>query len=52
MTPVCFEWIWDMSHLVFMGGLGYALNIIGIGLTYCLIKTLYDTFKGEGNGHH
>ena len=52
MTPVNFEWIWDMTHMVFMGGVGYALTIIGLGLTYCLIKTLYDTFWKEGNSNH
>jgi len=40
-----------MSHIVFMGGLFYALNIIGIGMTYCVVKALYDTFKGTG-AHH
>jgi len=27
MLPFSFEWIWDISHLVFMGGLHYALAI-------------------------
>lgn len=56
MFPFNFEWIWDMSHLVFMGGLWYALSILGMGLTWCVGKTIYDTVKeaeGEGGpGHH
>jgi len=40
-----------MSHIVFMGGLGYALNIIGIGMTFCIIKAVYDTFQGKGSHH-
>lgn len=52
MFPFIFEWIWDMSHLVFMGGLWYALNIIGIGMTYCIIKTVVDTYQGKGGHHH
>jgi len=53
MFPFNFEWIWDMSHAVFMGGLWYALNIIGIGMTFCIIKAIYDTVKGKGDsGHH
>ncbi len=51
MFPFSFEWMWDMSHMVFMGGLWYALTIIGLGMTYCLIKTAIDTQKG-GAGHH
>jgi len=51
MTPLNFEWIWDMSHVVFMGGLGYALTIIGLGMTYCVIKAAYDTYKGKGGQH-
>ncbi len=52
MFPFIFEWIWDMSHLVFMGGLWYSLNIIGIGMTYCIIKTVVDTCQGKGGHHH
>ena len=33
MFPFSFEWIWDMSHMVFHGGLWYALSVIGMGLT-------------------
>ena len=51
MFPFSFEWVWDMSHYVFMGGLWYALTIIGLGMTYCILKSAYDTFKGNG-GHH
>jgi hypothetical protein len=52
MFPFCFEWIWDMSHMVFMGGLWYALTIIGIGMTWVIGKTWYDTVKGAGGEHH
>jgi hypothetical protein len=56
MFPFIFEWVWDISHLVFMGGLWYALTIIGLGLTYCIIKSIIDTAadQGEegGHGHH
>jgi len=27
------------------------LSILGMGLTYCIIKAAYDTAKGKG-GHH
>ena len=53
MFPFSFEWIWDMSHMVFHGGLWYALSIIGMGVTYCVIKAVYDTMKaGDGHGSH
>jgi hypothetical protein len=53
MLPFSFEWIWDMSHMVFHGGLWYALSIIGMGVTYCIIKAVYDTMHaGEGHGSH
>lgn len=54
MLPFIFEWAWDMPHIVFMGALGYALNIIGIGLTYCIIMATIDTLKGksESDEHH
>ncbi|MFO7859827.1 MAG: hypothetical protein R6U41_01260 [Desulfosalsimonas sp.] len=56
MFPFAFEWVWDISHLVFMGGLWYALSIIGAGMTYCIIKSLIDTAADEagegGHGHH
>ena len=51
MFPFSFEWIWDMGHVVF-GGLWYALTIIGIGMTYCIIKAALDTLKGNGDHHH
>ncbi|MBW1988783.1 MAG: hypothetical protein JRI97_04470 [Deltaproteobacteria bacterium] len=54
MFPFIYEWAWDMSHMVFMGGLYYALGIIGAGLTFVFLKSLVDTFqgKGPGEGHH
>ncbi len=57
MFPFSFEWIWDMSHMVFHGGLWYALSIIGLGMTFCVIKSVVDTMQGKGahgeeHGHH
>ncbi len=53
MFPFVFEWTWGISHLVFMGGLWYALTIVGLGLTYCVIKTIIDTKQHpEGTGEH
>ncbi len=52
MLPFSFEWVWDMTHIVFHGGLHFALNVISIGMAYCIIKAAYDTIKGNGHGHH
>ena len=52
MFPFSFEWIWDMGHMVFHGGLWYALSILGLGITYCIIKTIVVTSKGNGEPHH
>jgi len=41
-----------MGHIVFMGGLWYALTILGLGMTYCIIKAIIDTSKHDGNGSH
>jgi hypothetical protein len=55
MLPyITFEWVWDIGHYVFHGGLWYALSIIGIGMTYCIIKAVVDCSKDNGGGrqHH
>jgi len=52
MFPGFFEWIWDGGHMVFMGGLWYALSIMGAGMTFCLIKSVLDTQNDEGGHGH
>jgi hypothetical protein len=52
MLPFSFEWVWDMGHMVFHGGLWYALSVIGMGVTYCVIKAAIDASRGEGAQHH
>jgi len=51
MFPFSFEWVWDMGHMVFMGGLWYALGIIGLGMTFCVLKSLYDLSKDASSEH-
>lgn len=41
-----------MGHLVFHGGLYYALTILGVGMTYCIIKSIVDTVKADGDDSH
>ncbi len=52
MFPFSFEWVWDIGHMVFMGGLWYALAMIGMGMTYVVIKTIIDMSKPESRNHH
>ncbi len=41
-----------MVHCVFHGALWYALTIIGMGMTYCIVKAAIDTAKGDDAHHH
>ncbi len=52
MLPINFEWVWDMGHMVFHGGLWYALSVIGLGMAFCIIKSVVDTVQDKGPGHH
>jgi len=51
MLPFVFEWHWDTAHLVFHGGLWYALSILGLGMAYCILKALYDTYGSSDSSH-
>ena len=52
MFPFNFEWVWDASHMIFMGGLWYALIIIGLGMTFCIGKAVIDTYAGDSSNNH
>ena len=52
MLPFSFEWVWDAGHIVFMGGLWYALSILGLGMAFCVIKTVVDVSKGDAHQQH
>ncbi|SLM29165.1 conserved hypothetical protein [Desulfamplus magnetovallimortis] len=51
MFPFCFEWVWDAGHYLFFGGMWYTISILGLGMTFCLLKTIVDTLNGKGAGH-
>ena len=42
MTPLSFEWQWNIEYIIFMGLLYIALVIIGCGLIYAWVKTWFD----------
>ncbi len=39
MFPFCFEWAWDVGHLIFMGLLYGVLGAISLGLLYAFVMT-------------
>lgn len=50
MFPFLFEWEWNIGHYLFMGALGYASAVIGLGLAYGIGKSIIDT-ANEGENH-
>jgi hypothetical protein len=51
MTPLSFEWQWDIEYLIFMGFLYLALSIIGAGLIYAFIKTWLELKNKQKSIH-
>ena len=39
MTPLSFEWLWNLEYFIFMGFLYLALAIVVCGLIVAYIKT-------------
>jgi NhaP-type Na+/H+ or K+/H+ antiporter len=39
MTPLSFEWQWNIDYGIFMGFLYLALGIVGFGLIVAYLKT-------------
>ena len=50
MTPLSFEWQWNINYFIFMGLLYLALAVIGCGLVYTLLKTWLDLGPGDKSG--
>jgi hypothetical protein len=51
MLPFCFEWHWDVGHVIFFGLFYMALTVISLGLAYCFGKTFYDLYTGAELHH-
>ena len=53
MFPFAFEWEWYIGQYLFMGAAGFAISVVGLGLTYCIIKSIIDTIQEtDGAGEH
>jgi hypothetical protein len=50
MTPLSFEWQWNIDHFIFMGLLYLALTVVGCGILYTWIKTWLDLSPDNGEG--
>ena len=50
MTPLSFEWQWNIDYGVFMGFLYLALGIVGVGLIVAYVRTwirMHEEDKAE-----
>jgi hypothetical protein len=50
MTPLSFEWLWNVEYFIFMGFLYLALAIVACGLVIVYIKTwvhMHEEDKSE-----
>ena len=47
MTPLSFEWLWNIEYFIFMGLLYLALTVVGCGLIYTFLKTWLDLGHGD-----
>jgi len=47
MTPLSFEWQWNIDYFIFMGFLYLVLAVVGCGILYTLIKTWLDLSPGK-----
>ena len=53
MTPLSFEWLWNLEYFIFMGFLYLALFVVGCGLLFVYIRTwlhLHEEEKQEAKG--
>lgn len=47
MTPLSFEWQWNIDYYIFMGLLYLALGIVGCGLAVTWVRTWMDASRGK-----
>ena len=42
---------WDAGHCIFLGAFYYAISILGLGVTFVVLKSIKDYFFGGGEHH-
>ncbi len=52
MLPFCFEWQWDVGHVIFFGLFYTALGVISLGLGAALFMTFRQLYSGAELPHH
>jgi hypothetical protein len=50
MTPLSFEWQWNIEYAIFMGLLYFALAVIGCGLVVTYVKTWLGLTSAQDQG--
>ncbi|MBW2065827.1 MAG: hypothetical protein JRJ03_12985 [Deltaproteobacteria bacterium] len=50
MTPLSFEWQWNIDYFLFMGFLYLTVGVVGCGILYAVLKTWVDLSKGREEG--
>lgn len=44
MLPFCFEWVWNVDHIIFFGLLYTVLTIVATCVVIATIKTVMQVF--------
>ena len=52
MLPFCFEWHWDIGHLVFFGLFYAALAVMGASLLVAFLYTMKALLSPSDNSAH
>ncbi len=52
MSPLSWEWQWEIGHYIFFGLFYAALGMVGLGLGLVALKTTLNILRGEEPEHH
>ncbi len=52
MFPFAYEWTWYFGQYLFMGAAGFAISVVGAGLTYCIVKSIIDIMISDDHAEH
>ena len=47
MFPGVFEWVWDLSDVIFIGIVWLVIFVLFSGVTYVVCKSLSETFSRD-----
>ncbi len=52
MFPFLYEWSWYLGQYLFMGAAGFAISVVGAGLTYCIVMSIIHTMQEDEHADH